>query len=109
MDQNNYPEELLKFKRLEFKYLPPWIFFEGELLDRWKRDFEKRISNKRIIPFAGRLDTDMVVGYDFDMPQKIHIYITEVADHVSVYKSFNSFWDWFDYATNEFSNYIKDY
>lgn len=102
----DYPREFLKIVDLNLVDLDLWYLMTKEQVEIRITGLKNRYSERRLIPFARRDDSDDIACFEVGKGNKVQI-IHDFADAgYEQRKEYDCFWDWFKDAVEEM---IKEY
>jgi hypothetical protein len=101
-----YPKEFLKIIDRGLVDFEPWVIIEGAYLDNRLRIIRKNYPDRKLIPFARRLDNDDLACWEINEKDKVYI----IHDFASIgwenKMVYENFWSWFKSAINDMIEYI---
>ena len=97
-----YPYGLERIVDLGLTDLDLWFILEAPFAEQYCLDLKKRYPDRKLIPFAKRVDCDDVACFEVDKPKKVEI-IHDFADPGWEQRAEHpDFWAWFKEAIDEF-------
>jgi len=98
----HYPEPFLRMLETGINRFRPWRVLEGSFSLSRRAGLKERFPARDLFPFALRTDCDDVACWENGNPDRVVI-IHDFADPGWEQRpSFDSFWDWFRSAIEDF-------
>jgi hypothetical protein len=96
-----FPEPYLKIVDLGMVSFEHWFLLSNELVKNRYYSLQERYKNRKLIPFAGRYDSDDIACFDINHDERVFI-IHDFADEGWEFRQeFETFWNWFISAIKE--------
>ena len=96
-----FPQSYLKvvdLGMLDFEY---WFLLSNDLVRTRFNDMQARYKNRKLIPFAGRYDSDDTACFEIDHGEQVFIVHDFSGKGYERRQEFNTFGDWFICAIKE--------
>ena len=96
-----FPESYLKVLDLKLVDFDHWFLMSLEQLMVRKKQLEERYPNRKLIPFAGRYESDDIACFEIGFEEKVFIVHDFSSDGFERRQEFADFWSWFVSAIKE--------
>jgi hypothetical protein len=96
-----YPEEFLDVIKSGVIDIGPWQFLTGRWLRVRNVGLPERFPDRRLVPFARRLDSDDVACWDMERPKAVCIVHDFCAPGWERREEYGSFMQWYDIAESD--------
>ena len=96
-----YPESYLKVFDLKLIDFDHWFLMSLEQLIVRKKELEERYPNRKLIPFAGRYESDDIACFEMGNEEKVFIVHDFASEGYEKRQEFDDFWSWFISAIKE--------
>ena len=102
-----YPLEFIEITNRGLVDFEPWIILEGEYLQRRFEGLQKRYADRKLIPFARRLDNDDIACWEKGVDKKVVVIHDFASKGWEVKIEFDNFWMWFKQAIEDMIQFIE--
>ncbi len=97
-----YPRPFMRLVERRITHLDPWwIFDRGFALEKLS-GLKSRYSNRDLVPFARNQSNDDVECWERDNPSRVVIFHDYAEPGWEQRSTFDTFWDWFRSAVEDF-------
>lgn len=96
-----YPESFKKLLDLHLVNFDYWYFMESKNVLIRIQGLKERYPKRQLIPFARRGDNDDIACFDAENIGVVHIIHDFASSGYEQRKTFDSLWDWLEFAVNE--------
>ena len=96
-----YPESYLKVFNLNLIDFDYWFLMSLEQLIVRKKQLEKRYPNRKLVPFAGRYESDDIACFEIGREERVFIIHDFAEAGHERRQEFENFWSWFISAIKE--------
>jgi hypothetical protein len=105
-DWFSYPPSFLRIvEKQQLIYFDPWRILEGEELRKRYHGLKERYSERNLVPFAKRDDSDDIACWEKDKGDKVFIIHDYAESGWEQGEVLESFWAWLRKAIEDTSEY----
>ncbi len=104
-EEFEYPREFRRLVELGLTEFEPWTLLKDAQLTNRNDGLRKRFPDRKLVPFARRLDNDDVAAWDSDRAGKVvilHDFASPGWEHQA---EFATFYDWLRQVVDDFIEY----
>lgn len=109
MDESiyKYPESYERLVELDLVNFDIWFLMESEQATNIYSGMKKRYPNRKLIPFAKRVDNDDTACFEIGKGSKVQLIHDFASEGFEQRKEFDDFWDWVECAMKEMIDYNR--
>ena len=96
-----FPQSYLKIVDLGMVDFEHWFLLSNDLIRTRFNDLETRYKNRKLVPFAGRYDSDDIACFEIGHGERVFIVHDFSSEGYERRQEFNTFWGWFISAIKE--------
>ncbi|HDR8172623.1 MULTISPECIES: hypothetical protein [Bacillus] len=109
MDESiyKYPESYERLVELDLVNFDIWFLMESEQATNIYSGMKKRYPNRKLIPFAKRVDNDDTACFEIGKGSKVQLIHDFASEGFEQRKEFDDFWEWVEVAMKEMIDYNR--
>lgn len=96
-----YSESYLKVMELKLIDFDHWFLMDFNQLSSRREELIKRYPKRKLIPFAGRYDSDDIACFEIGHGERVFIVHDFASEGYERRQEFDDFWSWFISAIKE--------
>jgi hypothetical protein len=96
-----FPQSYLKIVDLGMVDFEHWFLLSNELVKNRFHDLYNRYKSRKLIPFAGRYDSDDIACFEIGHGERVFIVHDFTDEGWERRQEFETFWNWFISAIKE--------
>ena len=107
-EEFDYPESFLKILELNLLDYDVWYIMPEDQAEIRLKGLKQRYLNRRLVPFAGRYDSDDIACFEVGKDGRVFIIHDFASEGYEQRKIYEDFWEWFKDAIQEMINYNEE-